>query len=122
MAKLQSALLTIAQLLALPLWPAFAEAIQRGDLAWARSTFRKTIVLFEIGLVSGLILGVGSFFIIPVWIGSEMLPSISMAIGFAAWAVIANLFSAISALLANQRSLRQLNRPYHNRGDDCHCN
>lgn len=108
MAKLQSALM-IAQLLAVPLWPAFAEAMQRGDLTWARSAFRNAIVLFTgIGLVSAFVLGVGSFYIIPVWIGPQMLPTVGMAAGFAAWAVITNLFSAISALMANQRSLKQL--------------
>lgn len=107
MARLQSVLM-ISQLLAIPLWPAFSEAIQRGDWTWARATFNRTVRLFVfIGVCSAAVLGVGSFYIVPWWLGSDMVPTPALAGGFAAWAVISNFFFAISALLANRRSIVQ---------------
>lgn len=107
MARLQS-ILMVSQLLAIPLWPAFSEAIQRGDWIWARTTFNRTVRLFVfIGVCSAMILGFGSFYIVPAWLGGEMVPTPALAGGFAAWAIISNFFFAISALLANRRSIVQ---------------
>jgi len=103
MAKLQSILL-IAQMLSAPLWPAFAEALVRGDLDWARRTFTNAMVLFTgLGIVSALVMGIGSFWIVRVWVGPEMVPTTLMAIGFASWGLITNFFAAIAALMANNR-------------------
>lgn len=108
MAKLLSGLL-VAQMLSAALWPAFAEAIERGDLDWVRKTFRRTLVLFTAyGLISALVMGVASFWIIRVWIGTEMEPSPLMALGFALWSFITNFFAAISALMSNNRTIKKL--------------
>jgi len=108
MTKLLSALL-IAQIFSASLWPAFAEAFERGDMNWVRMTFRRTLILFSaIGVISALIMGLGSFWIIRVWVGEEMVPTLSMALGFALWSFITNFYAAISALMANNRLLKQL--------------
>jgi O-antigen/teichoic acid export membrane protein len=108
MAKLLSGLL-IAQVLSAALWPAFAEALERGDLDWVRKTFRRTLILFSAyGLVSALVMGLASFWIIRIWVGPEMEPSPLMALGFAFWAFITNFFAAIASLMANNRLIRQL--------------
>ena len=107
MAKLQSVLL-IAQLLSAPLWPAFAEALERGDLDWARRTFTRAMVLFTgLGIASALVMGIGSFWIIQVWVGPEMVPTILMATGFALWGLITHFFAAIAALMANNRLIKK---------------
>lgn len=108
MSKLLSGLL-IAQLFSASLWPAFAEAFERGDMDWLRKTFRRTLILFSaIGVISAIFMGLGSFWIIRVWVGAEMVPTISMALGFALWSFITNFYAAISALMANNRLLKQL--------------
>lgn len=108
MSKLLSCLL-IAQLFSAPLWPAFAEALERGDMDWVRKTFRRILILFSLfGVLSALVMGFGSFWIISVWVGPAMMPSLSMALGFALWGFITNLFAAIAALMANNRLIRQL--------------
>ncbi|MFC1545940.1 lipopolysaccharide biosynthesis protein [Pseudomonadota bacterium] len=108
MARLLSGLL-IAQVLSASLWPAFAEAFERGDLDWVRKTFRRTLILFSTyGLISALVMGFGSFWIIRIWVGPEMEPSPLMALGFALWSFITNFFAAIAALMANNRLIKQL--------------
>ena len=108
MTKLLSGLL-LAQMFSASLWPAFAEAFERGDMNWLRKTFRRTLILFSaIGVISALIMGLGSFWIIRVWVGPEMVPTVSLALGFALWCFITNFYAAISALMANNRLLKQL--------------
>lgn len=108
MSKLLSGLL-IAQMFSAALWPAFAEAFEREDMDWVRKTFRRTLILFSgIGIISALIMGIGSFWIIRVWVGSAMVPPLWMALGFAFWSFITNFFAAIAALMANNRLIIKL--------------
>lgn len=106
MARLQ-ALLLMSQILALPLWPAFSEALARGDHGWATRTFNKAVLIFSaIGIVSALVIAFGAEKIISIWISPSVVPDRDMTIAFACWAFIANFFFAISALLANQQTIR----------------
>lgn len=108
MSKLLSGLL-VAQMFSAALWPAFAEAFERGDMDWIRKTFRRTLILFSaIGLVSALVMGFGSFWIVRVWVGPEMEPTPWMALGFAFWSFITNIFAAIAALMSNNRMIMRL--------------
>lgn len=108
MSKLLTGLL-IAQLLSAPLWPAFAEAIERGDLAWARRTFQRSMAICAgLGLAGGAVMAFLSPWIIQWWVGSELIPGVALAGGFALWCFITNFFAAISALMANQRLLPAL--------------
>jgi O-antigen/teichoic acid export membrane protein len=110
MSKLLTGLL-IAQMLSAPLWPAFAEAIERGDLAWARRTFQRSMAICAgLGLAGGAVMAFLSPWIIQWWVGGELIPSLALAAGFALWCFITNFFAAISALMANQRLLPALTR------------
>lgn len=105
MTKLLSGLM-IAQFFSAPLWPAFAEALERGDLEWARKTYRRALLLCtSIGIAGAAALVFFSRWIVGIWVGQEVVPSISMVLGFAAWCFICNMFASISALMANNRLL-----------------
>jgi O-antigen/teichoic acid export membrane protein len=108
MYKLLTGLL-IAQLFSAGLWPAIGEALERGDIEWVRSAFNKMLRIFTIlGLITALIMGVGSHWIIKYWVGEEMIPSFWMAFGFACWSFITNFFGAIASTLSNNASIRKL--------------
>jgi O-antigen/teichoic acid export membrane protein len=110
MAKLLGGLM-VAQMLSAPLWPAFAEAIERGDLAWARRTFRRSMAIcITLGLAGALIIAFLSQWIIQWWVGAELIPSASLVAGFSLWCFIVNFFAGISALMASQRFLPKLVR------------
>src|SRR6266849_10727124 len=59
-----------------PLWPAYAEAVARGDYEWARRTFRRSIlyaVLFSGGAAAVFVIfGHG---ILQLWVGRGINPS-----------------------------------------------
>lgn len=110
MSKLLTGLL-VAQMLSAPLWPAFAEAIERGDLVWARRTFKRSMLICAgIGLTGGAVMAFLSPWIVRNWIGPELMPSVTLTIGFAMWCVIANFFAAIAALMSNERHLLMLTK------------
>lgn len=108
MAKIHGVLI-IAQLFSSPLWPAFAEAISRHDHEWVKRTFYRTLLAFTgIGFFAACVIGFGSFTLVRLWVGPEMVPTMSLALGFATWAFVCNFFAAFSALMANTQMLRTL--------------
>lgn len=108
MAKIQSSLL-IAQMLSAPLWPAFADAVERGDVLWARKTFQRALTLsVTIGVGGALIILIFSKWIVGIWMGAELVPGFELILGFAALSIVFNLFSPMSAVMANNRFLRKL--------------
>lgn len=57
----------------LPLWPAFREALVRGDLAWVRTTFRRAFALtYGVMGASSLLLVFLSPWIMQVWTGGRI--------------------------------------------------
>jgi O-antigen/teichoic acid export membrane protein len=92
---------TLVALVVTPLWPAYGEAVARGDLDWVRRTFRRSIV------VSLVLTVVPTIILIPVaqpiidrWIGPEVTPPIGLIVGIGAWAVV-NAVSLALAMLFN---------------------
>lgn len=80
--------LAIAMVLA-PLWPAYGEAIARGDHAWVRRTLKRSLLL-AIGLVgitsAGLLLA--GPMLINVWVGGVISVPFSMLVALAVWKVV----------------------------------
>jgi O-antigen/teichoic acid export membrane protein len=108
MSKLLAGLL-VAQMLSAPLWPAFAEAIERGDLFWAQQTFRRSILICAaFGLLGAGIIVFMSHWVIELWVGVELAPDPVMVSGFALWCFVTNLFAGISAMMANHHLLPSL--------------
>jgi len=72
-----------------PLWPAFGEALERGDTAWARRTLiRGTVLSFLIAGTFGIVLTLLSSFLIRIWIGNGVTVPLLLIAGFALWRVI----------------------------------
>ena len=82
------------------LWPAYTEAIARGDVPWVRQTLRRSIVVAA--LVSGAAsvgLVVAGGWVISMWTHGAVEPPLELLIGAALWAVIYSTFNAVSMLL-----------------------
>ena len=91
----------VLQALAFPaLWPAYAEAQARGDVAWVRQTFsvamRATVAL---NLAWAALLTVLGQAAIRLWAGPAAVPSLSLLVAMAVWSVIAGVATAQSCLL-----------------------
>jgi O-antigen/teichoic acid export membrane protein len=80
---------TVVAMMVSPLWPAYGEAISRGDLKWVRSTLFRSLGLVFAGtcLASALLL----FFsrrLIFWWVGPHINPPSFLLLGLAVWTVL----------------------------------
>lgn len=95
-------LTAVLQSLAFPaLWPAYAEACVRQDVAWIRRTFRlvmRAAVALNL-LLAGVFIAFGKT-AIRWWAGGAAVPSTTLLASMALWAVISGCMSAESCLLA----------------------
>ncbi|MEO6219320.1 MAG: oligosaccharide flippase family protein [Ginsengibacter sp.] len=83
-----------------PLWPAFAEAMESGDIAWAKNTVRKGLFLSIIigGFISLPLLIFGKQ-IIMIWVSAEYIPSWSLLFGFYVFVLLGNYGGVMSTFL-----------------------
>ena len=84
----------------LPLWPAYGEAISRGDLAWLRRTLLRTTIIGALvaSLSSAMLLLFGRD-ILRIWLGPVFDPPFMLLLGMAIWAVVSTAFTSIAMLL-----------------------
>ena len=76
-------------MLVTPLWPAYGEAISRGDLPWVRRTLRRSLLLvFASASVASVILLLIAHRLLAWWIGPRFLPPIVLLVGLALWTVV----------------------------------
>lgn len=74
--RLSMFIITVFGVVMVPLWPAYGEAISRGDFEWARRVFFKSIVVVAgLWAAFALVLGVGGRMIVSIWVGPEAVPS-----------------------------------------------
>jgi O-antigen/teichoic acid export membrane protein len=82
------------------LWPAYTEALARGDLGWVWRTLRLSVVAAAgLSAISSLVLFFASGWIIGLLTGEEVHPPALLVIGAAVWAVIQATFNAITMLM-----------------------
>lgn len=98
--KLAMAATTIFGIALTPLWPAYREALTRGDNEWVKTIFLKSLrwsILLSI--LGAIILTLGGTELISLWAGPEAVPTSSLLLGCAIWMVIVTIGTAQAALL-----------------------
>jgi len=90
-----------------PLWPAYGEAIVRGDHAWVGSALKKAILAATVisGVCSLTLVFIGPA-IIRLWVGPQIKTSLALLTGLALWKVIETSSSAIAVFLNGAEMLR----------------
>jgi len=89
-----------------PYWPAYREALSRGDIEWTSSTLKKTIYIsILLSAFASLILVVFGRILIHYWASSELNPSYTFLIGLAAYTVITSITGAIAIYLNSSNIL-----------------
>lgn len=91
---------SVVSIALLPLWPAYSEAIARGDLAWVNRTLAHSIKISVVVLVPCALLGV--FLGKPIlrwWAGAEVQPSFLLLAGLAAWTVVSTVGTGLAMVL-----------------------
>ncbi|WP_197284675.1 lipopolysaccharide biosynthesis protein [Piscinibacter sakaiensis] len=83
-----------------PLWPAYGEALARGDADWVRRTLRRSLLLAG-GGAAVLSLGLVVFgpWILRTWTGSELGVGRGLLIAFAVWKVLEAIGLALAMFL-----------------------
>jgi O-antigen/teichoic acid export membrane protein len=101
---------TLLQIVVFPyLWPAYAEAFARRDLAWIRRTFRLNAWAAVVaGLLLSLPLVLAGRPLIRAWAGESAVPPASLLLWMAAWSVVYGGMSAVACLLNGSGQVRGL--------------
>ena len=83
-----------------PLWPAYGEAMARGDGDWIRKTVVRSLVLSTCfaGTISAVLVVFGPH-IMRLWVGNVVMPTFSLLLGLGIWQVIQAAGNAIAMLL-----------------------
>lgn len=90
-----------------PLWPAYAQAIGSGDIAWILRTFRRSMVFaIAIGVPTTICFVIWHEWILHVWLGPEYVVKPTIIMGFAIWSVIEIIATVISMLLIAGQAYR----------------
>jgi O-antigen/teichoic acid export membrane protein len=98
--KLAMVVTTIFSIALTPLWPAYREALARGDNDWIRAIFLKSLrwsILLSIPCA--VMLTLGGKWLIVLWAGPEAEPSNSLLLGCSIWMVLVTIGTAQAALL-----------------------
>lgn len=90
-----------------PLWPAYGEAVARGDIAWVRIVLRRSLVLGvgACAVMSGAMVLAGPQ-LLHWWVGDAIQVPIALLLGFAVWKVIEAAGNAIAMFLNGINALR----------------
>jgi len=83
-----------------PLWPAYREAIMRGDSAWVRRTLKLSLKVAT-GVAAAMALPLVLLFptILHLWVGSALAPPLALIIGLGVWKVIEAAGTALAMFL-----------------------
>jgi O-antigen/teichoic acid export membrane protein len=88
-----------------PLWPAYGEAISRGDVVWVRQTLRRALRGGLMLSVSGaLLLALVARPLIDVWAGFH--PPYLLVIAAALWMIVMTTAAVLAAFLNGARVVR----------------
>lgn len=90
----------LVQYVTVPLWPAFSEALSRGDYAWTRRTFLRInyiAISMTIFICASLLLF--GRFVIAFWAGSQVVPSWSLLLGYTIYRLVTSSNEALVTVL-----------------------
>jgi len=90
----------VSGMLVAPLWPAYGEAISRGDMKWVRGTLGYSLLIVFVSAlaISGALL-IASPKLIYWWVGHRIHPPFILLLGLAIWTVIDCCGGALSSFL-----------------------
>jgi O-antigen/teichoic acid export membrane protein len=105
--RMFSLISVIVAMMVSPLWPAYGEAISRGDIRWVRRTLSRSLLLVFGGtcLTSGLLLLL-SRRLIFWWVGPHITPPALLLLGLAAWTVLDCCGNALAMFLNGATIMR----------------
>ena len=105
--KLFSFIPLMMGMMLVPLWPAYGEAIARGDVGWVKSTLAKSVAIsLLIAVPMSVLLVLLGRDILRLWVGPGIAPSIFFLLGFGVWTVMSSTWGAVAMFLNGANALR----------------
>ena len=87
-----------------PLWPAYGEAIARGDGKWVRTTLSRSLLISAAAAAAGSgVLIVAAPRIIELWVGHAVAPPLLLLLGLGVWRVLDGIGSSLAMFLNGAR-------------------
>lgn len=98
---------TLVTLAVLPLWPAYREAIVRGDAPWVVHTLRRSLQLvLAIAVPSSIVLVAFGIPLTRYWVGTTVRPSFILILGVGIWTVMGGVGNALAMILNGAQVIR----------------
>jgi O-antigen/teichoic acid export membrane protein len=91
---------SIAAMFLAPLWPAYGEALARGDLKWVKLTVYRSLSYSAL-IFGPLALGLATFGkrIVHAWVGPQIQPTYALLLGMAVWTIVTVVGNAAGMFL-----------------------
>lgn len=90
-----------------PLWPAYGEAMSRGDSQWIKKIFKKSLFLaLSFSSISVIILIFSGHTLLSLWVGRDIHPPFLLLLGFGLWKVCEACGVALAMLLNGANIIR----------------
>ncbi len=106
-AKLFSVSVLLSDVALAPLWPAYGEAMARGDLRWVNHTLGRSIRVAAIAsILFALLLVVGGNAILAKWVGPGFDASLGLRLGLGTWTIVSTVGMAVAMYLNAANLLR----------------
>jgi O-antigen/teichoic acid export membrane protein len=103
----------LGQYFVTPLWPAYGEAMARGERVWARKTMLRSIVLSSLVNLLGIVaVCVFARPAIRAWVDPTLDVPASMIAGLALWFAILGVLNCLNALLSTASLVRRQVVPF----------
>jgi O-antigen/teichoic acid export membrane protein len=99
-AKMYGLITLAASMVIMPLWPAYGEAIARGDIAWLQNTLRRSVASMAMltPVLSGLLF-LSANFLVEYWVGGKLTLPTGLLLAFCVWVSLQSVGMAISIFL-----------------------
>ena len=82
-----------------PMWSAYTDASVKGDFVWIKSTLKRTLAVWCLTLVAGLVMLALSGLFYRLWVGQSVLVPFTVSCCVFAYASLFNLNSGVTALI-----------------------
>lgn len=105
--RMFSLIAVVTLILVTPLWPAYGEAVSRGDMTWVRRTLSRTLFcVFVLTSVISAALILLSKQILLLWVGPSIHPRFMLILGLAVWAVLQCVSGTLQSFLNGASIMR----------------
>jgi O-antigen/teichoic acid export membrane protein len=106
-AKLFTVAVLLSDVALTPLWPAYGEAMARGDLEWVHRTLARSIQVAALAsIVFASLFAVGGNEILSRWVGPDFRASLALRLGLGTWTIVMTIGMAVAMYLNAANHIR----------------